>query len=313
MNVFIIILLVIAGLYLLFALIPSLIVFFYIFGRRKANGLEAVKGTYLEPYSDEILDASRYFEALEHEELTMTARDGVSLYADYYRTGTGKTAILMHGYGATPMLNFAIQARELHKAGFGILFVTQRAHGKSGGKRCGLGLIEQYDLEDWISLMLDKGEKELLLYGISMGSSTIAYASERLTDPRIKAMVLDCGFDSPCEQLRSNGETHHKPWWIMLPHFILFAKLFLKTDIRRSVKSSLKNAVVPAFFLHGDADRTVAHRFTEENARVCASTKGVAIVSGAEHTMAYYAGDPCAREKLGVFLAECFGTEIPHE
>ncbi len=309
MNIFIIILLVLIGLYLFFALFPSLTIFLYIFGRKKQNGLEAVTGSYLEPYSDEIYDASRYFDALEHEKITVTARDGATLYAGYYPAGTGRTAILVHGYRAAPMLNFAIQARDLHKAGFGILFVTQRAHGKSGGKHCGLGLFEQYDLEEWITLMLGRGEKELLLYGISMGCSTIAYASERLKDPRIKGMVLDCGFDSPYEQLKSDGKAHHSPWWIMLPHFVLFAKLVLKTDIHRSVKSSLKNSVVPAFFLHGDADRTVNYRCTEENAKVCASTESVLIVPGAEHTMAYYAGESCARERLGVFLAEHFGKE----
>ena len=155
--------------YLIFAAGPAALMYHMVFSR-KNNSEQLTKrdliGTRYEPYMDELVEADIFIRRRASERISVTARDGAVLYADYIDRKSDKTVIFVHGYCGNPISNFCLQARHLYDMGFNLMFISQRAHGESGGSRHGLGIIEQYDIIKWVALESAKPSvKKILLYG----------------------------------------------------------------------------------------------------------------------------------------------------
>ena len=134
--------------------------------------------------------------------------DGTSLRTLFFDAGSDKTAVFLHGYHAPPLNNFAVQAAILYREGLNVVFFFQRAHGGSEGTTT-MGCKEQQDLLDFLPVLTQKNAtKAVLLYGMSMGCATVAYASDRLDPDLVKAMILDCGFTSPYDALTEEMRRH---------------------------------------------------------------------------------------------------------
>lgn len=306
---FIYLLLILAAAYIVFLLAPTVVMYKTIFCRKRGVALDEMDlpKTYFYPFAYEMRAAEAFFSRLPASELSVTARDGTVLRGDYYPRGTDKTAVLMHGYRALPINNFGVLAKALYERGFNILLVHQRGHGKSGGKHTELGLIEQYDLLEWIKLVSAyDGCEELLLGGVSMGCAAIAYASDKINDPKVKAMLLDCGYSSPYDQFRVDSIKRHLPWRLMLPYIRAYAKRFLKIDIKQPVSDSLKKTAIPALFIHGTDDMTVPLEQGLSNFESCSSEKELITVPGANHATALLMGGREATNRLYGFINKYF-------
>lgn len=296
--------------YLLFSLIPSLILYKMIFSRKLVTpGFTArdLIGTRYEPYIDEYIPAEEYIESLDMEKISVTARDGVKLVADYCDNGSDKTVIFSHGFCGNPFNNFCLQAQELYNKGFNLMFIVQRGHGESGGSKIGLGVLEQYDILSWIDFEAKKPNiNKILLCGSSMGSTAIAYASDKISSDKVKGMVIDCGFPSPWEQLSYDSKKRHIPPFLVMPEMRLFGLLDLKEDIRVPAGESLKKTGVPALFIHGTKDTTVPYSSGMKNYNACKSEKELISVEGAQHIVAYAAGEEKTSAGLVRFVDKYF-------
>jgi alpha-beta hydrolase superfamily lysophospholipase len=60
--------------------------------------------------------------------------------------------------------------------GYNVLLLDFRAHGASGGNTCTIGYYEAEDVKLAYNFLKDKGEKNIALWGISMGAAAIAHA-----------------------------------------------------------------------------------------------------------------------------------------
>ena len=63
--------------------------------------------------------------------------------------------------------------------GCSVLYADQRGQNNSGGEYMGFGLVERYDVLDWINWAIEQCGKELPIYlaGVSMGATTVLMAS----------------------------------------------------------------------------------------------------------------------------------------
>lgn len=300
-----------AALFAVFALGPAIVGYYCIFKRKKAILLEDkdLSQTYFAPYADEVRDALAFLRETPFEEVAITAKDGVELKADHYVCGSDKTVIFFHGYCSAPQNNFCVQARDLYRRGYNMLLVHQRGHGKSGGKHTTMGLSERYDLLSWLDWVAEQPTaRRIVLYGTSMGGTTIAYASPMLADrTSVKAMVLDCGFLVPYEQLCRECKVRHVPAESMMIVVRWLAKLRLKVDPEESTTESLKQARTPALFLHGTGDETVPVKRGIDAYESCAAEKELIVVEGAAHTISYLVGGVEVRTKVWDFLERCIG------
>ena len=103
-------------------------------------------------------------------------KDSLSLEAWLIPVDSSKgTVILFHGLGGNKS-NVLKQAYEFRYLGFNVMLVDLRAHGKSNGNITTMGFRESEDVKLAYEYILKKGEKNIILYGFSLGSVVIAKA-----------------------------------------------------------------------------------------------------------------------------------------
>ncbi len=305
MPTVLLILIILILIYLVFVAGPAVVGFFSVFKRPKTREPETTvfEGNYRKPFEERIKTDSAALRSKDKKRVWITAKDGARLCADYFDTGSSKTALLLHGYSTGPYLNLSAQALWLLEEGFNVLLIFQRAHLDSGGDRSYLGIKEQYDLLNWLEY-LDKNEKTelILLYGASMGAATAAFASDKISSEKVRAMILDSGYTSPYDQMAYEDKKRHMPSFLLVPIAYLAGRIFLNIDIKVSPEESLKKTSIPAFFLHGTEDTTVPIRFGKRNYEACASEKQCLYIKGANHLMSFMKEEETVKEHLSSFI-----------
>lgn len=291
--------------YVVFIVAPALVVSRAVFCRKQGTPYveRDLSGTYLRDHVDLIKRDFDYFAGLTPEWVSITAWDGETLPGELYSVGEGKLAVCVHGYNTTPMNCFATLGRILMEQGYDVLMIHQRGHGNSGGKACTMGLLEQKDVVDWAKWACARENiQEVILVGVSMGCASVGYASDKITDPKVKAMILDCGFVSPANQIRADSRKRHLPDKLLMPWIRFFVRKMHHVDINETVWSSLQNTKIPALFVHGGADTTVNVQETEINYEHCASYREKYILPEAGHACTFMAGGEEGKERLENFL-----------
>ncbi len=298
--VILLVLAILCGIFLIFYIAPALVMYAKIFLRRTDIVQDR---SYYAPFRSQIDKALQHLESIPTTEVSITAHDGVILRADFHDGGHDRTAIFMHGYHAGPLLNCAYQASLLAYAGYNVLLVHQRAHGKSGGSSCTLGFLEQEDLLRWIDYAAARpNTRHIVLYGVSMGAATIGFASDRISADAVRAMVLDCGFTSIRDQLATDGRKMHLPVNPLLLTVERMFRIRFHGKLRTPVAASLQNTCIPALFIHGTADDCVPPSHSEANFAACSSEKEALFIPNADHTCAMLAGGEYAMKTLLAFL-----------
>lgn len=123
----------------------------------------------------------------------LKTKDSLKLEAWYIQvTSAVGTVLLFHGHGGNKsgVIN---EARGFEKLGYNTLLVDFRAHGNSEGNTCTIGYDESEDVKLAYDYISAKGEKNIVLWGISMGASTITKAAK---DYRLepKKIILEMPF-----------------------------------------------------------------------------------------------------------------------
>ena len=130
------------------------------------------------------------------ETVIISTKDSIKLEGWYIKTsGIAKgTVILFHGHGnkKTSVVDEAAGFRQL---GYNTLLVDFRAHGNSGGNTCTIGFNESEDVKLAYDFIKHKGEKNIVLWGISMGAAAITKAMNDYTLQPSK-VILEMPFAS---------------------------------------------------------------------------------------------------------------------
>ena len=287
--------------------LPSTIytaMFFGVFHRQRARLLDSdnLEGSSYYPYREQLKKAITEAKQIEHSTVTIKSRDNLQLFGRYYDQGANTTMLLVHGFQSNSFNNFSSQLKHYLSLGLNVLMIDQRAHGLSKGHFTTAGGKEQYDLIDWIA-WLDENSvcKNIFIYGISMGATTIGLASDKIKNPKVKGLIMEAGFTSFYEEMSlSMGNMFMKQ--AALNYMRLCAKHWLKVNIKQRTPESLAATAIPVLFLHGTEDAEVLMSHTEENFRACASPKTLFIVEGAGHTMCHLVGGDAVENKIEEFI-----------
>jgi alpha-beta hydrolase superfamily lysophospholipase len=104
----------------------------------------------------------------------LTTKDNLKLEGWYLKTdSTPKgTVILFHGHGSNKSAVID-EAREFNEMGYNAFLLDFRAHGGSEGNICTIGYYETEDVKLAYDFIQRRGEKNIILWGISLGAATI--------------------------------------------------------------------------------------------------------------------------------------------
>ena len=131
----------------------------------------------------------------------------------------------------------------------------------------------------------------LVLYGISMGASTMLYLADRKLPDNVRGIIADCGFTSPKEIIssvyRSVLHLPAKPsvWMAGLLAKVFAGFSFAECDARKS----LKDSNLPVLLIHGEEDSFVPCSMSEESYEACSGEKKLLLVPKAEHGLSFLA------------------------
>ena len=247
----------------------------------------ALKNTPYEKFYQSICDTDRWLRTHNAEDVYITSEDGLKLHGLWVPVQEAKgTVLLAHGYRSTIYVEFRIAVEFFHSLGFNLLLPDQRSHGKSEGKFITFGVKESEDMRGWIRLHNDTfGNYPMVLYGISMGASTMLYLADQQLPENIRGIIADCGFTSPKEILSSVFKAvTHLPAGPSIWVAGLFAKVFAGFRLdEKNTKQILAASRYPILMIHGAADDFVPCEMTFQGYEACCASKTLLIVEGAEH------------------------------
>lgn len=281
----IVIVVIILGMYMLYR---------HVFGvnpRRLAADDEVPSADRHKDYAEYVHERVQVIGAVPFEGLTMTARDGTTLYGRYYHRADGAPLVLMfHGYRSSCIRDGMGAFRFTEECGYNILMVDQRAHRNSGGRSITFGVKERYDCLDWIYYMREKlgEETKMILIGLSMGASTVLMASGLNLPENVKGIIADCGYSTPKDILSEVIKKMHLP---VAPVYFLIrlsGRIFGGFDVEgASAREALQSCEVPVLLIHGEADDFVPCQMSKDNFDACKGEKELFLVPGAGHGMSY--------------------------
>ena len=239
-----------------------------------------------------IIDAAKVLEETEHEQIEITAKDGITLVGHWFCPENAKRIIIaMHGWRSTWSQDFGMIAPFWFENDCAVLFADQRGQGNSGGDYMGFGLLERYDCLDWINWVNERTEGKLPIYlgGVSMGATTILMTAGFDLPENVRGIVADCAFTSPHAIWKHVVESNfHLPYGL----YSRAAKDLCRRRIQvesdsYSTQEALQKCSVPVLFIHGTDDHFVPIEMTYENYKACVSESRLFVVPGAEHGMSY--------------------------
>lgn len=131
--------------------------------------------------------------ALPYERVVLKTQEGLNLEGWYVKAQAARgTIILYHGHGSSKS-GILAEADFFHQLGYHTLAVDFRAHGGSEGNVCTIGYKETEDARLAYEYILAKGERNIILWGVSMGAATVLKAVPEY-GLKPSAIILECPF-----------------------------------------------------------------------------------------------------------------------
>lgn len=239
------------------------------------------------------------------EDVFVTSHDGLKLHAVFFDRGAADTVLCFHGYRSTPFGDFSIGGTFYLNEGYNVLFIDQRAHGRSEGKYITFGVKERLDVKTWVEYIAPRTSGRLFLSGISMGAATVLMASD-LDLPKVVGIMADCGYTSPHAIIKKVIGDMHLPPLPILPLTDLWCRLLAKfSHYEYSTVKAVSRSKVPILFVHGRADNFVPCAMTEETYEACTSEKELIVVEQAGHGLSFLVERERCEAAARAFMERC--------
>lgn len=241
------------------------------------------------------------------ETVSVTSDDDLTLWGTFFpRKGARGTVLLLHGRGERWETGLSAPARALYEAGFQLLCVEQRGHGRSGGACVTYGIWERFDARAWLHFLSWRcGEGHpVFLYGRSEGAAAALMACALDNPGSVRAVVAESGYDLPLSYLTARLRSRRFPFPEALAAFLSgIASVFLDFGLKDyRALDAMRESVYPVLLLHGGNDPF----FSASDARLlrdaCAADGLMLTVDGAGHGNCWETDGAKVRDAVETFL-----------
>ncbi len=209
----------------------------------------------LKMWNDGIKWADQYRSLVTEVE---TENDGFKLYGEYFDFGADKCVIILPGRCESLIYSYYF-ASPYKEAGFNVLVVDTRCHGKSDGIYNTIGVKESGDVIAWSKLLNEKfGNKEVWYHGICIGTASAIFAiTDKNCPDYVKGFVTEGCFVSFRETFKRHMIADKRPLFPVLDLVMLHINRYTKTNVYRDKPISAIKKIAPekrVLFLYGKKD-----------------------------------------------------------
>lgn len=205
-------------------------------------------------------DTGRAWAAPHQDKMTevQVENDGFKLVGEYYDFGKDRCVIILPGRCECLIYSYYF-AKPYEKAGFNVLVVDTRCHGKSEGIYNTIGVKESGDVLAWAKLMHERfGNREIYIHGICIGTSSGLFA---LTSPNrpdyLKGLVTEGCYVSLRETFKRHMMADNRPLFPVLDEVMWLVNKHTGTNVytQKPIRAIKKlPADCRVLFLYGEKD-----------------------------------------------------------
>lgn len=244
-----------------------------------------------------------------YDTINLKTEKGIAIDAWYAKPDSAAkgTVILIHGIMSNKSLLIA-EASEYLYIGYNVMLVDLRAHGNSGGTTTTIGIREAEDVKLAYDYVVQKGDKNIFLYGSSMGAVAVS-RSIAMYDLQLSGVFLDMPFASMQSHFRARLRAMGFEKFIEKP-FSFFVTFWMgaENDIatfKHRTADYVSKIKCPVLMQWGAIDNIVLKNETDEvyNA-IASSNKKLVIYDYAGHE-SFLQKDPVKwRREVEKFLSD---------
>lgn len=184
--------------------------------------------------------------------------DGLQLFGEYFDFGADRCVIILPGRCESLVYSYYF-APPYEKAGFNILVIDTRCHGKSDGKYNTIGVKESQDVLAWAKLVCEKfGKQDIYFHGICIGTSSALFA---LSDPNcpdyLRGLVTEGCYVSFSETFKRHMMALKRPTFPVLQMAMWQIYRHTGTNVYKQKPISAIRKINPGcriLFLYGEKD-----------------------------------------------------------
>ena len=139
-----------------------------------------------------------------------TTKDKIKLEGWYSSTSNASGSVaLFHGHDGNKS-DVLKEANAFLSMGYNVLLLDFRAHGSSGGNTCTIGYREAEDVKLAYNFLKDRGEKNIVLWGISMGAAALTHAIQEY-NLRPSKVILEMPYATIEDAVKARLRIMHLP------------------------------------------------------------------------------------------------------
>ena len=243
-------------------LVALYFVVFYSPHKGQNDDLQLPPGIDYSPYGELPVNMIKGAMRESFETVEIVSEDGLRLRGRLYvrHPESAPLALGFHGYRGTPARDFSGGLISMLEAGFNVLLVEQRAHGRSAGHTITFGIKERRDCVRWAEYAAGRFGQAVptVLFGISMGASTVLMASGEALPANVRWIVADCPYNAPEEIIKSVIAKMKLPAGFFYFFVNLSARIFGRFNPREiTARDSVARTGIPVTIIHGREDGLV--------------------------------------------------------
>jgi uncharacterized protein len=198
-------------------------------------------------------------EGLPWREVSVPGQNGKRLFGWFIPAlGRGPALVVMHGWGGNAEMMLPLAA-PLHAAGYSLLLVDARCHGRSDDDSFASLPRFAEDIEsalDWLGGQPEVDPRCLGLVGHSVGAGAALLAASRRPD--VRAVVSLAAFAHPAAMMKRWLASKRVPYWPFGAYVLAYVQRVIGhrfTDIAPC--NTIARVSCPVLLVHGSEDETV--------------------------------------------------------
>lgn len=184
--------------------------------------------------------------------------EGFNLYGEYFDFGSDKCVIILPGRCESLIYSYYF-APPYKKAGFNVLVIDTRCHGKSDGIYNSIGIKESSDVLAWAKYVNQELENvEVYFHTICIGTAAALFAMSSKDCPQcVKGLVTEGCFISFRETFKRHMMADKRPLFPVLDTVMLLINKHTNTNVYKDKPISVIGKIRKehrVLFLYGEND-----------------------------------------------------------